>query len=144
MDKSNVKRILSKYGDSLVELETIPNITTKQIINVQSFKDILNVKEKTNKPIYYLKGDNAVDFIFIDKNVYIYSIKDNENTKSLFEDYNSVTNDYELIRGIEQDTIIQCGDGSEYKVSIITGKEKNNKDNKIIQTDITLPKKKHK
>ena len=49
----------------------IINITTKQIINVQSFKDILNVKEKTNKPIYYLKGDNAVDFIFIDKKMSI-------------------------------------------------------------------------
>ena len=141
MNKSSLKKILSKYGDYLVELETVPNITTKQIIYVQSFKDILNVKEKTNKPIYYIQGKETVDFIFIDKNAYIYIIKDNENIKSVFEDYNSELNDYELIKGIEQDTIIQCGDGSEYRVSLIG---KNTKDNKVIQTDITLPKKRHK
>lgn len=143
MDKSSFKKILSKYGDYLVELETVPNITTKQIIYVQSFKDILNVKEKTNKPIYYLQGKDTVDFIFIDKNVYIYIIKDDENIKSVFEDYNAEMNDYELIKGIEQDTIIQCGDGSEYKVSLITD-TKSSKENKVIQTDITLPKKRHK
>ncbi len=143
MNKSSFKKILSKYGDYLVELETVPNITTKQIIYVQSFKDILNVKEKTSKPIYYLQGKDTVDFIFIDKNVYIYIIKDDENIKSVFEDYNSEMNDYELIKGIEQDTIIQCGDGSEYKVSLITD-TKSSKENKVIQTDITLPKKRHK
>lgn len=143
MNKSSFKKILSKYGDYLVELETVPNITTKQIIYVQSFKDILNIKEKTNKPIYYLQGKDTVDFIFIDKNVYIYIIKDNENIKSVFEDYNAEMNDYELIKGIEQDTIIQCGDGSEYKVSLITN-TKSSKENKVIQTDITLPKKRHK
>ncbi|MBR6073545.1 MAG: hypothetical protein IKP76_04420 [Bacilli bacterium] len=143
MNKSSFKKILSKYGDYLVELETVPNITTKQIIYVQSFKDILNVKEKTNKPIYYLQGKDTVDFIFIDKNVYIYIIKDDENIKSVFEDYNAEMNDYELIKGIEQDTIIQCGDGSEYKVSLITD-TKSSKENKVIQTDITLPKKRHK
>ena len=143
MNKSSFKKILSKYGDYLVELVTVPNITTKQIIYVQSFKDILNIKEKTNKPIYYLQGKDTVDFIFIDKNVYIYIIKDNENIKSVFEDYNAEMNDYELIKGIEQDTIIQCGDGSEYKVSLITN-TKSSKENKVIQTDITLPKKRHK
>jgi len=143
MNKSSFKKILSKYGDYLVELETVPNITTKQIIYVQSFKDILNVKEKTNKPIYYLQGKDTVDFIFIDRNVYIYIIKDDENIKSVFEDYNAEMNDYELIKGIEQDTIIQCGDGSEYKVSLITD-TKSSKENKVIQTDITLPKKRHK
>lgn len=142
MNNSNFKKILSKYGEYLVELETIPNITTKQIIYVQSFKDIINVKEKTNKPIYYIQGKNTVDFIFIDKNAYIYIIKDDENVKSLFEDYNSEKNDYELIRGIEQDTIIECGDGTEYKVSLIKNDTK--KDNKVISTDITLPKKRHK
>ena len=143
MNNSEFKRILSKYGDSLVELETIPTITTKQIIYVQSFKDILNVKDKTNKPIYYLVGKNTVDFIFIDKNVYIYIIKDKENIKSVFEDYTSEKNDYELIKSIEQDTVIECGDGSEFIVSIID-ETKNHKDNKVIQTDITLPRKKHK
>ena len=145
MRSSEFNKIISKYGDTLVELVTIPNVKTKQIIYVQSFKDLLNTKDKTNKPIYYIVGDHSVDFIFNDKNVYIYSIKDIDNIKSIFEDYNNVKNDYEIIKNVEQDTVIECGDGTEYLVSRIDTTKQEPKDNKVISTDITLPKKrKHK
>ena len=122
MKSSEYKKILNKYGGSLVEIVTVPNITTKQIVYVQSFKDILNIKDKSNKPIYYLVGEQTVDFVYIDKNAYIYTIKDNNKVQSVLEDYNSVKNDYEIIKRVEQDTVIECGDGTEFLVSRIDNK----------------------
>jgi hypothetical protein len=51
-----------------------------------------------------------------------------------------------IIKRVEQDTVIECGDGTEFLVSRIDNKETKKTKNKniVIQDDITLPKKKHK
>ena len=84
--EKNVEKILKPYFYLLVEIEEMPNITEKEIVNTQSFKDILNVCKIIKKPIYYVAKKNSYNFILYDrKNTYLYTIKNTDQVSSLLD-----------------------------------------------------------
>ena len=118
MENRLIKDTLKKYDNILVEIVNIPRLFSKNIIFVQSFKDLLNAKKNNLRPIYYLKDNNSCDFLYLDKNVYIYTIKGNNIDKSLLEKHLDKLDksDFNLIKNINSDAYITNSDGAEYIV----------------------------
>ena len=118
MDNRELKRILCKYDNILVQIKNSPRLFTKKIIFVQSINDLINVKNKVNKPIYYILTDNSCDFIFLGNDVYIYTFKGNNIEKSLIEEYIDKLDksEFNIIKDIKEDAYVSGSDGSEYIV----------------------------
>ena len=84
--EKDVEKILKPYFYLLVEVEDMPNLTKKEVVNTESFKDILNVCKIIKKPIYYVAKKNSYSFILYDKkNVYLYIIKNTDQVSSLLD-----------------------------------------------------------
>lgn len=123
-----LNHILKSYECILVEIANLPDLTKKKIIPTKSFQDIVNTEYETKKPVYYLKSENAYDFFLINKDeVYVYTIKKDEEAKSKLDEYLYVRNIQEQQLKIEQDTIknldqtttIIVDENEAYKVSPI-------------------------
>ena len=89
-NKSNfekeVDKILKPYYYLLVEVENIPKMNNRQIIDTKSFTDILNVCKIIHKPIYYIAKKTAYNFVLFDKkNAYYYTLKDTDNVSTLLD-----------------------------------------------------------
>lgn len=124
----NLNHILKTYECILVEIANLPDLTEKKIIPTKTFQDIVNTEYETKKPVYYLKSGNAYDFLLINKDeVYVYTIKKEEEKKSKLDEYLYVRNIQEQQLKIEQDTIsnldqtttIIVDENEAYKVSPI-------------------------
>lgn len=124
----NLNHILKTYECILVEIANLPDLTEKKIIPTKTFQDIVNTEYETKKPVYYLKSENAYDFLLINKDeAYVYTIKKEEETKSKLDEYLYVRNIQEQQLKIEQDTIsnldqtttIIVDENEAYKVSPI-------------------------
>lgn len=64
--KKEIKEILRKYGQIIIELEKEPEINLKNIIDVKNFNELIEVEEEIREPIlYYRKNDKAI-FLIID------------------------------------------------------------------------------
>ncbi|MCR4581645.1 MAG: DUF5305 domain-containing protein [Bacilli bacterium] len=116
---STLNRILNKYSSILVEIVTVPNVANRKVISVQSFKDLLNIKDKKNKPIYYLNTPFTCEFLFIDKDIYVYTVKESSYNNSVFDKGKGRGTDLDIISNIERNTYIKCTDGSEYLITPI-------------------------
>lgn len=116
---ASLGRILNKYGNILVQIDTVPNVSNRKVISVQSFKDLLNIKEKKNKPIFYLNTPFTCEFIFVDKDLYVYTAKESNYNKSIFDKDRGRGTDLDIISNIERNTYIKCTDGSEYLITPI-------------------------
>lgn len=123
-----ISHILKSYECILVEIANLPDLTEKKIIPTKTFQDIVNTEYETKKPVYYLKSKNSYDFLLINKDeVYAYTIKKDEETKSKLDEYIYVRNIQEQQLKIEQDTIsnldstatIIVDENEAYKVSPI-------------------------
>ena len=131
-----LNKILKKYDSILVEIITNPNTSNRKIINVQSFKDLLNLRDKKSKPIYYINTPFTCEFLYLDKSIYVYTIKESEFNKSIFEKGTTKNNDYDIISNIERNTYIRCTDGSEY---LITPIDDLDSAEDIIESNIMFP-----
>ena len=118
MENKLAKDIIKKYDNILVEITSIPHLFSKNIICVQSFKDLLNVKKSRQKPIYYISDDDSYDFLFLEKDVYIYTIKGNNIEKSLIEKHldSMDKSNFNIIKKIKSDAYVTGSDGSEFIV----------------------------
>ena len=116
---ASLGRILNKYGNILVQIDTVLNVSNRKVISVQSFKDLLNIKEKKNKPIFYLNTPFTCEFIFVDKDLYVYTAKESNYNKSIFDKDRGRGTDLDIISNIERNTYIKCADGSEYLITPI-------------------------
>jgi hypothetical protein len=133
---SRLNKILSKYSSILVQIVTVPNTQNRKVITVQSFKDLLNIKDKKSKPIYYLNTPFTCEFLFVDKDIYVYTVKESAYNKSLFEKAKGKGTDLDIISNIERNTYIKCTDGSEYLITPIDDLD-NVQD--IIEDDLIFP-----
>lgn len=131
-----LSKILKKYDSILVEIVTNPNTTNRKIINVQSFKDLLNLRDKKSKPIYYINTPFTCEFLYLDNSIYVYTLKESEYNKSIFEKSSNKKTDYDIIRNIERNTYIRCNDGSEY---LITPIDDLDSAEDLIESDIIFP-----
>ena len=116
---SSLSKILSKYSSILVEIVTVPSTSKRKVLSVQSFKDLLNIKDKKNKPIYYLNTPFTCEFLYIDKDIYVYTVKESSYNKSIFDKAKGKGTDLDIISNIERNTYIKCTDGSEYLITPI-------------------------
>lgn len=131
----NLQKLLNSYDCLLVEITDIPDLANKSIIVTKYFKDMLNVQFNYRKSIYYIKTDNTCDFILInDQEVYVYTLKRNENDSSILEQYiNTKTTEqsiadqeFDIINSLEKTAIIRVDKLKYYKVSPV--RENNNID----------------
>ena len=134
---SELNKILKKYESILVEIVTTPNTSGRKLLNVQSFKDLLNLREKKLKPIYYIHTPFTCEFLYLGNSIYVYTVKESEYNKSIFEKSSTKNTDYDVISNIERNTYIKCTDGSEYLISPIDDLDSAGD---IIESDIILPK----
>ena len=79
--KTNYNKILEKimreYNQIIVETKTIPDFQDSNLINVDSFEELLDVRETIAKPILYVKIHNQKSyFLIVDgREVYRYVLK---------------------------------------------------------------------
>ena len=68
--KIKVMKILRKYKEIIVEVESMPNINGKNIIDVKGFEELITIEEKIRLPIlFYEENENEYVFLIIDENV---------------------------------------------------------------------------
>ena len=121
-----VNNILKTYDVILVEVENLPEISERKVVNTTSFKDMVNIEYEYRKPVYYIHNDNAYDFILLtDEEAYVYTLKNDENISSIFETYmkdkekSKTSNEKQLdvLDSLENTTVIKLDDDKEYIVS---------------------------
>jgi hypothetical protein len=84
--EKEVEKILKPYFYLLVEVENIPSMSGRKIVDTKSFNDILNVCKIIHKPIYYIAKKNAYNFVLFDKkNAYFYTLKNTDQVSSLLD-----------------------------------------------------------
>ena len=70
--KIKVMKILRKYKEIIVEVESMPNINGKNIIDVKGFEELITIEEEIRLPIlFYEENENEYEYVFliIDENV---------------------------------------------------------------------------
>ena len=121
-----VNNILKTYDVILVEIENLPEIYERKVINTTSFKVMVNIEYEYRKPVYYIHNDNSYDFLLLtDEEVYAYTLKNDENVLSIFETYlsdkvkkkNSSEKQLDVLDSLENTTVIKLDDDKEYVVS---------------------------
>ena len=123
-----VNNILKTYDVILVEVENLPEISERKVVNTTGFKDMVNIEYEYRRPVYYIHDDNSYDFLLLtDEEVYAYTLKNNENELSIFEKYlsekvknkNSSEKQIDVLDSLENTTVIKLDDDKEYVVSPI-------------------------
>ena len=70
-----IKRTLKQYDAYITEAKEEINTSGKSIINVESFKELLDVRNNIEKTIVYIKeSDDVSKFLIIDNEVYEYKV----------------------------------------------------------------------
>ena len=77
-----VKKILKDYDSYITESKEENYSTNKPVIKVDSFKELLDVRNNVEKAIIYIKkDDNTSKFIIIDNEIYEYTVTRQEMDK---------------------------------------------------------------
>ena len=123
---STVKNILRTYDVILVEIDNLPEISERKLVNTTSFKDMVNIEYEYRKPVYYIHDDNSYDFMLLtDENIYAYTLKREEESLSILEKYmsdkvknqNSSEKQLDVLDSLENTTVIKLDNDKEYVVS---------------------------
>lgn len=64
-----VYRILKKYREIIVELEYKPNFEIKNVVDVESFEELIDVEEDVRVPILFFEHGGQFVFLIIGENV---------------------------------------------------------------------------
>lgn len=124
--QSTVKNILKTYDVILVEIDNLPDISDRKLVNTTSFKDMVNIEYEFRKPVYYVHDVDSYDFMLLtDEDIYAYTLKKNEESLSRLEKYmsdkvkNQSTNEKQLdvLDNLENTTVIKLDGDKEYVVS---------------------------
>ena len=68
--KIRVKKILRKYREIIVEIEEMPNINGKNVIDVKGFEELITIEEEIRVPIlFYEKNEEEYVFLIISESV---------------------------------------------------------------------------
>ena len=76
--KMRLRRIMSNYGSYIQKITNEYDVEGRQILEIKSFEDLLQIKETINMPILMQERENAMEtffFIGTDRVVYIYELK---------------------------------------------------------------------
>lgn len=79
--KNALNKILKSYDSIIVNIETIPSLIGKEIINVTSFEELLDAQMETRTPINYceiIKEEKANFMIITSEIVWVYVLKKEE------------------------------------------------------------------
>ena len=132
--KSNLNKLLKTYDSILVKSSTLPSLDDRNIIQVESFQDLINAQLEIRKPIYYKLQVSCCSFLLRDdKEACTYILKSNDNVVSdldiLINEKNIVDkkkekDDYSILKNIDKTSIIMLDNSKSFKVSPIREKKK--------------------
>ena len=74
-----VDKLLRGYDRIIITVKTAPNFDNCNVIKVESFQELIDVRDNTNQPInyYLITNHQKCEFFVINKNnVYVYVVKD--------------------------------------------------------------------
>ena len=132
--QSRVNAILNTFDSILVRSSSVPNLEGRNIVLVMSMDDLVDAQLEIRKPICYLKQTESCSFVLLDdKEAYIYVEKVKENVQAPIEiaiDEIKIKNksreemDSEMLRDIDNTTIVKLSNQKSYRVSPIRKKKK--------------------
>lgn len=76
-----VNRLLRGYDRIIVNITTLPNLDDYNVINVQNFQELIDVRDNTKEPInYYVVTEHSkcVFFVLNQSNLYLYAINEKD------------------------------------------------------------------
>lgn len=127
-----VKDLLKTYETILVDVNKLPELEVKNIINTSSFEKMVDVQYELKKPILYKKCLTTCSFILLDtETAYVYILRVNEDVLSPLDpiiESIEINNkkrrkEKKLLDDIDKTTIIKLDDSKEYKVSPVRKKD---------------------
>ena len=127
-----LRELIKTYDSILVDLEKLPEIDVKNIINVSSFEKMVDVQYELKKPIFYKMSINSCSFILLDTDIaYIYVLRVDEDSFSPLDDIIASLEidakkrkaDKKILDSIDRTTIIKLDNYREYKVSPVRKKD---------------------
>lgn len=138
--KNKLNKLLKTYDSILVKSSTLPSLEDRNIIQVDSFQDLINAQLEIRKPIYYKLQVSCCSFLLLDdKEACTYILKSNDKVVSdldILINENSIVNkkkeknDYSILKNIDKTSIIMLDNSKSFKVSPI--REKKNDDIEIL------------
>ncbi len=79
--RKKVQRILKEYGDIIVEINTLMDISQLSIVEVKSFNELMDLEAELRIPIlYYENGSDAWFLISHDQHLYRFILRDEEQS----------------------------------------------------------------
>lgn len=81
-----LNKIIKNYGDVIAAISNLPNLSDREIYEMKTFTDLLNIEEELKIPIiYYEKKFNKEGWFLILHNdkVYRYILKEKQNKKNI-------------------------------------------------------------
>lgn len=132
--KNKLNKLLKTYDSILVKSSTLPSLEDRNIIQVDSFQDLINAQLEIRKPIYYKLQVSCCSFLLLDdKEACTYILKSNDKVVSdldILINENSIVNkkkeknDYSILKNIDKTSIIMLDNSKSFKVSPIREKKK--------------------
>ena len=132
--KNKLNKLLKTYDSILVKSSTLPSLEDRNIIQVDSFQDLINAQLEIRKPIYYKLQVSCCSFLLLDdKEACTYILKSNDKVVSdldILINENSIVNkkkeknDYSILNNIDKTSIIMLDNSKSFKVSPIREKKK--------------------
>lgn len=79
--RKRVQRILKEYGDIIVEINTLMDISRLSIVEVKSFNELMDLEAELRIPIlYYENGNDAWFLIHHENQLYRFILRDEEQS----------------------------------------------------------------
>ena len=70
-----IRKLLKQYDAYITEAKDDTYTTKKSVISIQSFKELLDVRNSVEKAIIYVKeSENSSKFMIVDEEVYVYRV----------------------------------------------------------------------
>ena len=77
--EKEIKRILKEYGDIIVEINTLMDISKMAIIEVKSIRELIDLESELRIPILYYEEENESWFMIIQgRQLYRFIIKEEQ------------------------------------------------------------------
>jgi len=110
--EKEVKKIMKKYGEWIVEIEKMPNTSANaEIISIKSLKDLVKTSEELGKPIMYYssEADKTHEFYVLDDPIY-YEYVISDNSSKIKRSFKCTGCDTEVKQEGEpgEDIIVEC------------------------------------